>query len=174
MLVYSFMQLNLNSLRAQIEEHLESRRIVVFPSLPRAGDISSTVYWDTSHNADFKAFVAAAEAGGVRLITLFSRELEDELIEETLNQLNQLDMDRDERRTIELHLKEIRAFAGFTCEIELSFELNSRVYVFDLQTEWFSDLNDVIDQIEDLYESEDHEDDNEDDLRLGGGYFPRN
>jgi hypothetical protein len=168
------MELDLNSLRAQIEEHLETRRMVVFPSLPRAGDISATVYWDTSHNPDFKSFVAAAEAAGVRMITLFSRELDDDLIDATLGQLAELNLDRDERRSLESRLKEMRAFSGFTGEIELSFDLGARVFVFDLQTEWFSDLNELIDQIEDTYESHEGDEDNDDDLPLGGGYFPRN
>ncbi|MBV8842854.1 MAG: hypothetical protein JO307_08585 [Bryobacterales bacterium] len=168
------MQLNLNSLRAQIEEHLESRGIVVFPSLPRAGDIGATVHWDTTRNPDFKAFVAAAEAAGVRMMTLFARELEDDLIEDTLEQLGSLNFDRDERRVMESRLREMRAYAGFTCEIELSFDQGARVFVFDLQTEWFSDLNDLIDQIEDLYDTEDHGEDEDDDLPFGGRYLPRN
>ena len=49
--------------------------------------------------------------------------------------------------------------------------------MFDLQTEWFSDLNDLMDQIEELYDAEDEDDDedeDEDDMPLRGGYFPKN
>ena|SRR5215472_10671105 len=167
------MQLNLNSLRAQIEEHLQSRGMAIFQSLPRAGDLSSTIYWDTDRYPDFEGFVAAADAAGVRMLTLFVRELEEEMIEDTLNQLAELDMDRDERRSMEKRLKEMRAYAGFTCEIELSFDVDSRVYVFDLQTDWYSDLQDLIDHVDQMFEAEGGEDE-QDDMPLGGTYFPRN
>src|SRR5215472_14671459 len=166
------MQLNLNSLRAQIEEHLQSRGMAIFQSLPRAGDLSSTIYWDTDRYPDFEGFVAAADAAGVRMLTLFVRELEEEMIEDTLNQLAESDIDRDERRSMEKRLKEMRAYTGFTCEIELSFDIDSRVYVFDLQTEWYSDLQDLIDQVDQMFDSEDNDEEN--DIPLGGGYFPRN
>jgi hypothetical protein len=171
------MQLNLNSLRAQIEEHLKSSGMIAFPSLPRVGDIGATIYWDTARCPEFKDFLAAAETAGVKIVTLFARELEDDLIDDTLAQLDALDMDRDERRSIEKRIKEMRAYVGFTCEIELAFDLGPRVYMFDLQTEWFSDLNDLIDQIEELYDAEDKDDDedeDEDDMPLRGGYFPKN
>ena len=169
---YSAMQLNLNSLRAQIEDHLQSRGIAIFQSLPRAGDLSSTIYWDTNRYPDFTAFLAAADAAGVRMVTLFARELDDEMIEDTLGQLSELDIDRDEQRSMERRLKEMRAYTGFTCEIELSFDIDSRVYVFDLQTDWYSDLQDLIDQVDEMMDTED--DDEQNDIPLGGGYFPRN
>jgi len=165
------MHLNLNSLRAQIEEHLQSRGIAIFQSLPRAGDPTSTIYWDTARYPDYEAFLAAADAAGVRLVTVFARELDDEMIEDTLNQLSELDIDRDERRGLEKRLKEMRAYTGFTGEIELSFDIDSRVYVFDLLTDWYADLQDLIEHME-LLDAEDE--DEEDDMPLGGGYFPRN
>jgi hypothetical protein len=168
------MQLNLNSLRAQIEEHLKSLGMIAFPSLPRVGDIGATIYWDTARFPDFKDFLTAAETAGAKIVTLFARELEDGLIDDTLVQVEAIDMDRDERRSIEKRIKEMRAYVGFTCEIELAFDLGPRVYMFDLQTEWFSDLNDLIDQIEEIYDVEDEDDNDEDDMPLRGGYFPKN
>jgi hypothetical protein len=168
------MQLNLNSLRAQIEEHLKSRGLVAFQSLPRVGDLTSTIYWDTVRCPDFKDFIAAAEAAGVRMITVFARELEDDQIDDALAQLGTIDIDRDERRSMETRLKEMRTYVGFTCEIELAFDLGPRVYVFDLQTEWLSDFNDLVDQIEEMYTDDEDDEDDEDDMPLRGGYFPRN
>ena len=106
------------------------------------------------------------------MVTLFARELDDEMIEDTLGQLSELDIDRDEQRSMERRLKEMRAYTGFTCEIELSFDIDSRVYVFDLQTDWYSDLQDLIDQVDEMMDTED--DDEQNDIPLGGGYFPRN
>jgi hypothetical protein len=164
------MRLNLDSLRAEIQEYLEKRSIVVFHGVPRGGDPSSSVYWDTERQPDFRAFLAAAEAAGVKLVTLYSRELEEELVEDALDQLSEAStLDREERRAIELRLKEMRGYCGFTCQIELSFDLSPRVYIFDLRTEWFDDLNDLTDRIEDAYRQND-----EGGGALGGEYFSRN
>jgi hypothetical protein len=163
------MKLNLDSVRSEIQEYLEKRKIVIFHGFPRGGDPTSSVYWDTERQPDFKAFLAAAEAAGVRLVTLYSRELEEDLVEDALEQLAEASsLDRDERRAIEMRLKEVRSYCGFTCQIELSFDLAPRVYIFDLRTEWFDDLNDLTDRIEEAYRKEDGGE------TLGGGYFSRN
>jgi hypothetical protein len=168
------MQVNLSSLREQIEEHLRSRGIAIFQSLPRAGDLASTIYWDTGRYPEFKDFLAAADAAGVRMVTLFARELDEEMIEDTLGHLGELDIDRDERRAMEKRLQEMRAYAGFTCEIELSFDVDSRVYVFDLRTDWYADLQDLVEHVQDLLQGTDDDEDEENDMPLSGGYFPRN
>jgi hypothetical protein len=116
--------------------------------------------------------VAAAEAAGVRLVTLFARELTVDMIEDAIGQLADTTLGREERRSIESRLRDMRAYAGFTCEIELSFDLSERVYIFDLRTAWFDDLNDVIDSIEDSYLDPGDEDD--DDNGLDRGYFSKN
>jgi len=164
------MRLNLDSLRDEIQEYLAKRGLVVFHGFARGGDPSSAVYWDTERQPDFRAYLAAAEAAGVRLVTLYSRELEEELVEDALEQLSEAStLDREERRAIEMRLKEMRGYCGFTCQIELSFDFAPRVYVFDLRTEWFDDLNDLTDRIEDAHRQND--DGSE---ALGGGYFSRN
>jgi len=62
----------------------------------------------------------------------------------------------------------MRSYIGFTCQIELSFDLAPRVYVFDLRTEWFDDLNDLLDRVDDAAHK------SEGDSPLGGGYFSKN
>jgi hypothetical protein len=61
----------------------------------------------------------------------------------------------------------MRGYSGFTCQIELSFDLAPRVYMFDLRTEWFEDLNEMIDQIDDAC-------DERDDEEPMHGYFSKN
>jgi hypothetical protein len=164
------MRLNLDGLRAEIQEYLEKRGIVVFHGFPRGGDPTTSVFWDTERHPEFREFLAAAEAAGVRLVTLYSREMEEDLVEEALEQLSEASsLDRDERRAIEMRLKEVRGYCGFTCQIELSFDLAPRVYIFDLRTEWFDDLNDLTGRIEDAYRKSD-----DGGSPLGGGYFSKN
>ena len=160
---------SLDSLLKEIRDYLQSRGIVIFESFPRSGEATSAVFWDTEHHPDYREYVAAAEAAGVRMITLFSRQLEEELIEDAIDQLADATLDLEEARSIEARLKQIRGYVGFTCQIELSFELAARVYTFDLRTDWFEDLSDLADRIEESYEDED-----EDDASISGGYFSRN
>jgi hypothetical protein len=165
------MKLNLETLRAEIQGHLESQGIVVFHGYPRSGEASSLVLWDTERHPDYRMFLAAAKAAGVRLVTLYAREFTGDLIDDALERLEESDLPREEHRAVEMRLREMRGYAGFTCQIELSFDLAPRVYVFDLRTEWFDDLNDLLDRIDEAYEGEGDE---EDSGPLGGGYFSKN
>jgi hypothetical protein len=161
-------KLNLDSLRAEIESYLETHGIVVFHSHPRAGDTSAPVYWDTERHPDYKLFLAAAESAGAKLVTIHAREFNEDILEDALDHAGSSNLPREERRAIELRLKEMRGYIGFTCQIELSFDLAPRVYVFDLRTEWFDDLNDLLDRVDDAAHKSDG------DSPLGGGYFSKN
>jgi hypothetical protein len=163
------MKKNLDSLRSEIEEYLETRGIALFHGCPRSGEHGSAVYWDTERHPDYQGFLAAAEAAGVRVVTLFSRELEEELIDDALEQLESSGLDRDDRRSAEVRLKELRGYTGFTCQIELSFDVAPRVYIFDLRTEWLDELNDLIERIEESYSPDEDSEEG-----LSGGYFSRN
>jgi hypothetical protein len=164
------MRQNLETLRSEIREYLESRRMVIFHGYTRSGEPSPTVFWETERYPDYHMFLAAAEAAGARLVTFYAREFTDDLVDDALERLEGAGLPRDEHRAIETRLLEMRSYAGFTCQIELSFDLTPRVYVFDLRTEWFDDLNDLLDRIDDAYSDRDEEDEGP----LGGGYFSKN
>ena len=151
------MRPNLDTLRHDIEQHLESRGLAVFRSYPRAESESSmteAVHWDSQNYPDFREFVEAACAAGVRLITLYARELTAEIVETALAHLSDTKMERDERRALDTRLNEIQAYEGFTCQIELSFDHAQRTYIFEVRTEWFDELNDLVERIEYSYEDE--------------------
>jgi hypothetical protein len=165
------MKLNLDTLRTEIQEYLESRGMVVFQSFPRSNEPGPAVYWDTVRDSSFRPFLAAAEAAGVRLVTLYARELDEDVIDDALEQLAEANFDRDERRAIEMRLKEMHAYSGFTCQIELAFDLAPRVYILDLRADWFDDLNDLVDRIEEAYNGLDEE---EGEGPISSGYFSKN
>jgi hypothetical protein len=143
---------NLNAMRTEIQAYLESRGLAVFHGFPRTFDDVAAVYWNTADHADYREFLAAAEAAGVRLVTLYANEFNEALIDDALDRLDDPGMPREDRRGLEKRLRELRAYAGFTCQIELSFDLAPRVYVFDLRTEWFEELSDLLDSIDDVFE----------------------
>jgi hypothetical protein len=146
------MKSNLNAMRTEIQAYLESHGLVVFHGFPRTFDDVAAVYWNTADHADYRAFLAAAEAAGVKLVTLYANEFNEALIDDALDRLEDPAVPREDRRVIEKRLRELRAYAGFTCQIELSFDLAPRVYVFDLRTEWFEELSDLLDSIDDAFE----------------------
>src|SRR6185312_748446 len=138
------MRSNLNSLCSEIQEHLESRDMVVFRSYPRSdaeNHVHGAVYWDSEHHPDYRDFIQAASAAGARLVTMYAREFTTEIVENALAGLSDSELERDERRALELRLNEMRAFEGFICQIELSFDHAQRTYVFDIRTDWFDELN---------------------------------
>lgn len=159
---------NLNAMRTEIQAYLESRGLAVFHGFPRTFDDVAAVYWNTADHADFREFLAAAEAAGVKLVTLYANEFNEALIDDALERLDDPSMSRDERRALEKRLRELRAYAGFTCQIELSFDLAPRVYVFDLRTEWFEELSDLLDTIDDAFEEK------ESDEEPPSGYLSQN
>jgi len=151
------MRPNLDALRHEIEQHLESRGLAVFRSYPRTdseGALPGAVYWDSENHPDFREFVEAASAAGVRLLTLYARELTADIVETALAHLSETDLDRDERRALDTRLHEIQAYEGFTCQIELSFDHAQRTYIFEVRTEWFDELNDLVERIEYSFEDE--------------------
>jgi hypothetical protein len=160
------MKLNLDSMRPEIQEYLESHGMVVFHCLSR-GEEDDAVYWNLKTHPDFRTFLATAEAAGVRMVTMCANEFDADVIDVAMERLNESGMGRDTRRPIEQRLREMRGYSGFTCQIELSFDLAPRVYMFDLRTEWFEDLNEMIDQIDDACDERDDEEPMQ-------GYFSKN
>ncbi len=151
------MRLNLDALHREIQQHLETRGMAVFRSYPRAESESSltgTVFWDTENHPDYRDFVEAAWAAGARMVTLSAREFTSDIVENVLAQLSDSELERDERRALDARLKEMRAYEGFTCQIELSFDHAQRTYVFEVRTDWFDELNDLAERIEDPYQDD--------------------
>jgi hypothetical protein len=155
-----WMRPNLDALHREIQQHLEARGMAVFRSYPRAeseNSLTGVVFWDVEKYPDFRDFVEAAWAAGVRMVTLSAREFTSDIVENAQAHLSETDLERDERRALDARLIEMRAYEGFTCQIELAFDHAQRTYVFELRTDWFDELNDVMERIEDSYQDEEDE-----------------
>jgi hypothetical protein len=143
-------QANLEQLGREVLAHLQARNLAVFRSYPRGSEVGTdAIYWDTAEHPDFREFVAAAEAAGERLVTVAIRRFSAEMVEDTLEQLPQSQLDRGALRDIERRLRELGAYEGFVCQVELSFSHGRRTYVFDLAAEWYEELLDLMDEVED-------------------------
>jgi hypothetical protein len=154
---------DLDTLRSEIQDYVESRGLAIFHGFP-GNEPAGAVYWDRQAHPDFRDFIGAAEKAGVRLITMFTNEFSGDMMEDAEQRLDALA--GPERGEVEARLRALRRYAGLICQIELSFDLGPRVYFFDIRTDWYEEWNDILDQIEEAEQ--------EDETPLGGGYFSKN
>ena len=164
------MNVNLDSLKNEILEHLEAQGFVVFEGFCRGSESRPVAYWNTHRRPDFREFAATASQAGVRMMVFNYLEFASGMAEDGLEQLEDCDLPSDERRTLERRLREMLPYHGFTCALELSYDLDGRTYVYEVQAEWYSDFLGIMDEIDSLLpEGGDDEDD-----ESMGGYFSRN
>jgi hypothetical protein len=162
------MALDLESLRAEIQTYLDESDIPVFFGYPRSLDPMTQIAWDIESHPDFREFIASGRKAGAKLIVFTHVAFSLDQIDEALEQLEGSDLTREEKRNFETRLRQLQAYEGFTCSVELSFTLDSQVYLFELHTDWYKSMNDILAEL-DMATEEDSGDD--DPL---GGYFSKN
>jgi len=163
------MDLNLDTLKREILDYLESREFAVFRSSPGTLDGSQMVLWDTEHYPDYQMFLDAASKVGVKLILFGSREFEASDINDLLEQLDDLEFEDDDERDYQARLRKLRDHEGFTCSLELAFNHDSHLYVYEIQPDWYEEFLSIEDEVASII--------SEDELDEGdslGGYFSKN
>jgi hypothetical protein len=163
------MKPNLDELKLEIPQQIESRGMTLFPGFSRVMDEVTMVFWNSKRNPDYREFLNAAEKTGAKVIVFYDREFPADLIEDAIERLQESDLPRDEQRSYERRLREMRVYDGFTCALELSFDLNGVVYLFELRTDWYEELNQILDEIEGSIPDDENDDDD-----TMGGYFSKN
>src|ERR1017187_881800 len=137
--------LNLNTLKREILEYLESSGLTVFYGHAGALEDPTMVLWDVEHQPDYRKFLETARTVGAQLMVFAWREYD-------------------------ARLRDLRIYQGVTCSLELAFDHSSRFYVFELQPDWYEDFLTLEDEIMSRFA---HEEDEEPDEPLGG-YFSKN
>lgn len=163
------MNLNLDALKDEVPAYLEAEGFVVFRGFTGLADEGPCVYWDTHTHPDYRMFLRAAREAGVRLIVFGARPFSAGMVDEAMARLEDCELSREERRSFERRLRDLRAYDGFTCALELSFDHQSRVYLFNLQADWYEEYLDLTDEIEAAAREEEEEDEGS-----MGGYFSQN
>ena len=166
------MKPNLDVLKSEIPERIESRGLTVFPGYSRLMDQATMVFWNTSRHSDYNAFLDAAQKLAAKVVVFFDRQFPAELVEDGLERLEQAELPREEKRAYDRRLREMRVYDGFTCAVELSFDVAGVMYMFELRTEWYDELNQIVDDIESAIPDDDEDD--EDEGGPIGGYFSKN
>jgi hypothetical protein len=162
------MALDLETLRTEIQAHLQESGIPVFYGYHGLLDTAAQVSWDTEAHPDFREFVETARKAGAALIVFNYESFSLDQIDDALDQLEESDFTREEKRNYETRLRQLQAYEGFTCEVQLSFTLENRLYVFELHTDWYQALAEIINELDVATEEIDEEE------GPIGGYFSNN
>jgi len=162
------MRPNLDSLAEEILQYLKGENIIVFRCMSRAADQARFIDWDTELEPDFRSFLECAAALGVRLIHFHRREFRSHHREEALAMLEDLGLSREAKRELERRIRDLSIYEGFTCAVELTFDFEGRVYLYEMQTEWYEEWQDILDDLE-------LDSDGDDDEASGfGGFYSNN
>jgi hypothetical protein len=161
--------LNLDTLKREIQEFLDSAGFAVFRHSPGSLEGLSMVLWDVENHPDFQMFLNVAQKSGINMVLFATNEFAFSDVEELLEQLEEVDMSREEQRDYKSRLRELSIFEGVTCGIELAFDYNNRFYVYEVQPDWYEEYLGIEDEI--VSRISDDLDDEDDSL---GGYFSKN
>jgi len=129
------------------------------------------VLWDVEHHPDYQAFLDVAKKAGTTLILFAAAEFESGDLDELTEQLDDCELTREERREYESRIRELRIFEGVTCSLELAFDHHSRLFVYEVQPDWYEDFLNLEEEINSRFTDENDIEQGGDSL---GGYFSKN
>ncbi|MCP5116254.1 MAG: hypothetical protein GY953_35955 [bacterium] len=162
---------DLDTLKTQIQNHLDSEEFVVFHGFSRMTESLPPVFWDTLRYPDFQQFLMAPKELGVKMISFHHRELEPNFVDDALADLETVDMPAAQSRKLSQRLRDLKLWEGFTSVVELSFSHEGQVYIFSRRADWYEEIMEIADEIDDYLSVEEEGEDQTDAM---GGYFSRN
>jgi hypothetical protein len=161
--------LNLEPLKREILAYLDASEFAVFHSSPGGLDSLPMVLWDSERYPDYRMFLEVARKAGVKIVLFASCELEAADLDELKDQIEEADLTREQQRECQARLRDLRVHEGVTCSIELAFDFNSRIYIYELQPDWYDDFVNLEEEI--MAHVPDSEEDEDGSL---GGYYSKN
>ena len=167
------MTYNLDTLKQELLDYIVAEGFAVFRSQCGALEGLPTIFWDTDSHPEYQPFLNVAKSVDARIIVFAHREFEADEIDDAFEQLPDCDLAREEQRSIERSLSDLRAFVGSTCSIEMAFEVHGRLYVYELVTEWFQTFIDLSELLMAASSTESNNDEDGTDSAFGG-YYSKN
>lgn len=143
----NILDLNLEALKNEILGYLAASEFAVFRSFSGGLEELPVISWDTERFPDYRMFLEAAEKVGQKLILFASREFEEIEVEEALEGIEEASVPRDEQRDLERRVRSARKHAGETCTLEMAFDHNSHLYVYEVQPDWYEEFLETCDEI---------------------------
>ncbi|MBM3767952.1 MAG: hypothetical protein FJW32_21410 [Acidobacteria bacterium] len=169
--------MDLDRLKGAAVEHINELGMVAFHGVTRMTDEGRILMWDTRQHPDFKEFLAGAAKLGIKLIVVHSRELSNELLDDLKAELEDSSLSMAERRDCEKRLKALRPYAGFTSNVELSFDFNDTIHLFETHSDFMKEVLAVMSELDMSLEPDEDSnpfDDDDDNTPPRGGFFSRN
>lgn len=164
---------DLDKLKNELPPELESRGFVVFHGVSRADEENGVVTWDAVSRPDHADFLDCANKLGVKVVVLHTRAFEQSSLDDLQDELEAADLPPSERRELERRLKALKPYTGFTANLELSFDYNGSIYLYEIRSEFMNELLNIMSEIDTgFYPGGDFGDDP--DSPAGGGFFSRN
>jgi hypothetical protein len=160
--------IDLDTLKQEILAFLDASNFAVFRSYAGGLEGMPLICWDCERFPDYRMFLETAQKMNVQLILLATREFEQSEIDEEVEELDAVDMPRDDRRALDAKLAKYKKYAGQTCSLELAFDYNSRMYVYEIHPDWYDEFVELSDEISEAVEMD--EPDDEEDGGMGGFY----
>src|SRR5579871_5979055 len=102
------MDLNLDTLKQEILAYLEHSEFAIFRSAPGGLEGLPMVLWDSERFPDYRMFLDAARKAGATMILFAAREFSQPEIDESVEELDDCELSREERRDLEGRLRELR------------------------------------------------------------------
>jgi len=141
------MDLNPDTLKQEILEYLEHSEFAIFRGAPGGLEGLPIVLWDADRYPDYQMFLDTARKTGAKMILFAAREFERVEIDDAIEELDECDLTRDERRDLEARLRGLRAHEGATCSIELAFDYHARMYVYEIRPDWYDEFLSIGEEI---------------------------
>jgi hypothetical protein len=160
--------LNLETLKRDILAYIDSSDFAVFHSSPGGLEAMPLVLWDVERYPDYRMFLDVARKAGVKLVIFAAAEFQASDLDDLQEHIDEAELNREDKRVYLSRIRELRAYEGVTCSLELAFDYNSRFYVYDLQPDWYDDFANLEEEILELVSGEDDEDESL------GGYYSKN
>jgi hypothetical protein len=139
--------LNLDTLKQEILAYLEHSEFAIFRSAPGGLEGLPIVLWDAERYPDYQMFLDTARKVGAKMILFAARDFESPEIDEAVDELDDCDLSREERRDLEVRLRELRVHEGVTCSLELAFDHHARMYVYEIRPDWYDEFLSIGDEI---------------------------
>ena len=141
------MDLNLDTLKQEIFLYLEHSEFAVFRSAPGGLENLRTVLWDVERYPDYQMFLDTARKTGAKMVLFATREFESQEVDDAIEELDECDLTREERRYLETRLADLRVHEGVTCILELAFDHHARMYVYEIRPDWYDEFLQIGDEI---------------------------
>ncbi len=162
--------IDLDSLKREILEYLDASGFAVFRSFAGGLEGLPMVGWDADAYPDYRMFLDTAKKVNSNLILLASTQFDaaDE-VDGQLEELEDCEITREDRREYERRLREYRVHDGNTATIELGFDHNGRLYVYEVAADWYEEFMELAEELTSLLPAT-----SEDDESGMGGFYSNN